>query len=148
MVLSTPATALSVLLISLLQPAQGPSVGPPAPITAQPRCQEAPVGSDEVVVCGQRPVQEENSPYRVPREFRNVPSNDDRDASHAARQQDLQSLERFDSQTIGGSGYLQRSRQRDCEWRAARQEAQGRRPDCTRRDRPDQPDDWQRQRRP
>ncbi len=115
------------------QPVGPPApIGPPVPRIVQPeqKCPEPGQGNDEdIVVCGDRP---ENSPYRVPRQFRNLRSDDDRDASHAARQQDLNSLERFSSQTVGPGGYLQQSQQRDCAWRAERQAMRGERPDCTR----------------
>ena len=146
---------LAATLLLLDQPAVvGPPVpvqiGPPAPAPVRPRPPEGaegaegePPGEDgEMVVTGER--YDENSPYRVPMQFRNLRSDDDRDASSTARINDLESLERFGSQTVGPFGYLQAGRQRDCEWRAARQQAQGRRPDCGARNRPNAPDDWQR----
>lgn len=96
-----------------------------------------------MVVTGER--YDENSPYRVPQQFRNLRSDDDRDASSTARINDLESLERFGSQTVGQHGWMQGSRQRECQWRAERQMAQGRRPDCGARLRPDSDDDWRRQ---
>jgi len=131
------------LLVLAAQPAAEQQIGPPAPkIVQEPGCEDEPADGDEIVVCGR--ADDEDSPYRLPREFRDLPSHDDRDASHAARQRDLDALDQYGSQTVGPSGALQRSRQTDCEWRAARQEAQGRRPDCTRRNRPDEATDWQR----
>jgi hypothetical protein len=119
-------------------------VGPPAPVTAKPKCQPSAPDDEEIVVCGER--YDENSPYRVPQQFRNQRSDDDRDASFAARQRDLNVAEQWSSQNIGASGGLQNIKQRECEWRVARQEAQGRRPDCTRRNRPDEATDWQQRR--
>lgn len=122
--------------------AQAP--GPSLPrFTAEPTCPaEGAADSEEIVVCGRR--NEEDSPYRVPRELRDAGPIEDRHAAWGARVRDEQSLGRFSDQTVGPFGYLQRSRQMDCEWRAARQIAQGRQPDCTMRVGPDQPTDWQR----
>lgn len=124
-------------------PAPAPAVvGPPAPAAPRPESEEQPGEDGEMVVTGER--YDENSPYRVPMQFRNQRSDDDRDASWTARINDEEAVARFGDQTVGPFGYLQRGRQRDCEWRAARQEAQGRRPDCGARNRPNAPDDWQR----
>lgn len=95
-----------------------------------------------MVVTGER--YDEDSPYRIPREFRNERSDDNRHASWTARINDEEAVGRFGDQFSGPGGYLAGSRQRDCQWRAERQEQQGRRPDCGRRDRPDSPDDWRR----
>ena len=136
MVLGFPA----FLLLAALQPAEfGPPV-PPARVTPERDCRSSD-DPDEIVVCGES---SENSPYRIPQEFRNQRSDEDRHASWTARVQDEESVARFDDQVTGGGGYLRNSLQRDCQWRAARQEAQGRRPDCTRRVRPDEATDWQR----
>lgn len=143
------AEILFALLAVSTQPA--PVVGPPAPVVdppapapraSRPPCPEQPVVGEEIVVCGER--YDENSPYRVPQQFRNQRSDEDSHASWTARVNDEEAVGRFSDQTVGPFGYLQRSRQRDCEWRAARQEARGRRPDCGVRNRPDQPTDWQR----
>ncbi|WP_166039623.1 hypothetical protein [Sphingosinicella sp. YJ22] len=109
----------------------GPEVaGPPLPrIVQRQRCQ-ASDDPDEVVVCGQS---QENSPYRIPRELRDTGEVRDEHASFDAQTRDMEALERFSSQNIGHSGMSQHSRQVDCEWRAARQVAAGRRPDCGRR---------------
>ncbi len=96
----------------------------------------------DLVVTGER--YDENSPYRVPMQFRNQRSDDDRDASWTSRVNDEEAVQRFGSQTVGQSGWLQGSRQRECEWRAERQMAQGRRPDCGARSRPNSDDDWRR----
>ena len=109
--------------------ASAQTIGPPAPITAKPKCEQPREGSEEVVVCGRN---EENSPYRVPRAFRNLETHDDADASHAARQADMAAVERYGSQNVGPAGYLQRSREIDCQWRVAQQERRGERPDCNR----------------
>ena len=121
-------------------------VGPPAPVAPRPRTEgeEPPEeGEDgEMVVTGER--YDENSPYRVPMQFRNQRSDDDQDASWTSRVNDEEAVQRFGSQTVGQSGWLQGSRQRECQWRAERQMAQGRRPDCGARSRPNSDDDWQR----
>ena len=109
--------------------ASAQTIGPPVPITGRPKCEPAPAGSQEVVVCGQS---QENSPYRVPKQFRGIETHDDADASHAARQQDMAAVERYGSQNVGQFGYLQKSREIDCQWRAERQVARGERPDCNR----------------
>jgi len=104
--------------------------GPPVPrIVQRQRCQQSD-DPDEVVVCGQ---DHENSPYRIPRELRDTGEISDEHASFDAQTRDLEALERFSSQNIGHQGIAQHSRQVDCEWRAARQVAAGRRPDCGRR---------------
>jgi len=118
-------------------------IGPIVPQTANPKpCAQAPADDEEIVVCGER--YDEDSPYRIPRELRERGQIADRDASWDARVRDLESIDRYSSQTVGPFGYLQNSQQRDCEYRAARQQAQGRQMDCTRKVRPDEPTDWQR----
>jgi hypothetical protein len=112
------------------------------PITQKPKCAERPADDEEIVVCGER--YDEDSPYRIPRELRDRGPVEDRQMSWDARVRDMESVDRYSSQTVGQFGYLQHSRQVDCEWRAARQERQGRQPDCTRRVVPDKPTDWQR----
>jgi hypothetical protein len=141
-------TVRPLLFLALLTMSGGAAaaqtVGPPAPqITEKPRCEPSGDDDEEIVVCGER--YDENSPYRIPRQFRDrEPEIADRDASFAARQRDMNSVEQYSSQTIGSGGWTQQSRQRECEWRADRQRAQGRQPDCTRRVRPDEATDWQR----
>jgi hypothetical protein len=119
-------------------------VGPPAPPPASPQreCGENPADDGEIVVCGRR--YDEDSPYRIPRELRGRGQIEQRHQSWDARVRDLESLDQYSSQTVGQFGYLQNAQQRDCEYRAARQQAQGRQIDCTRRVRPDEPTDWQR----
>lgn len=109
----------------------GPEIaGPPVPrIVQRQECRQSD-DPDEVVVCGQ---DHENSPYRIPRELRDTGEVSDEHASFDAQTRDLEALERFSGQNIGHSGMSQHSRQVDCEWRAARQVAAGRRPDCGRR---------------
>jgi hypothetical protein len=131
----------TILLLAIAQPAQpqGPLVLLPR-VTPEPGC-EVSADPDEVVVCGES---SENSPFRIPEQFRSQPSHDDADASWDARTRDQEALERFSSQNVGPSGLSQHSRQTHCQWLAARQEAQGRRPDCGLRPRRDAPTDWQR----
>jgi hypothetical protein len=134
-----------LLLLIAGVPAAGQIVGPPLPrITPQPGCKQTPAGADEIVVCGEGG---EDSPLRIPREFRNRETFEDRHASRSSRVWDENSLDRFSSQTSGPFGYLQYSRQLGCQGLAARQEAQGRRPDCGAKARPDEATDWQRGRR-
>jgi len=138
---------VATLIFSSAQPAQ---IGPPVPVTRAAPVRECrdepaegePAEGEEIVVCGER--YDENSPYRVPQQFRDQPSDDDAHASWDARWRDEEALGRFSDQMTGGSGYLQRSQQQRCEWLAARQQAQGRRPDCGRKPRPDAATDWQR----
>jgi hypothetical protein len=81
---------------------------------------------------------------RIPRQFRGIATHNDADASLAARTRDMDSIEQFANQTSGPSAYLNRSRQQRCEWVAERQIAQGRRPDCTRRNRQNEAADYSR----
>jgi hypothetical protein len=115
---------------------------PPVPEPPPRPCRAGPAGDGEIVVCG-RPY-DENSPYRIPTEFRDRPSHDDADASWDPRWRDEEAVARFGGQTVGPFGYLQRGRQMHCNWLAERQEAQGRRPDCGLKPRPDDQADWQR----
>lgn len=120
-----------------------PQIGPVAPpITQRPDCPEQSADQEEIVVCGER--YDEDSPYRIPRELRNRGPVEDRQMSWDARVRDLESVNQYGSQTVGPFGYLQRSRQMNCEWLAERQLSQGRQPDCTRKPRPNDPADWQR----
>ncbi len=119
-----------------------PLVWPPAPAKPPPECGESDPDAEEIVVCGER--YDEDSPYRIPRELRDRGPVDDRHQSWDARVRDLESVEQYSSQTVGPFGYLQNSRQRNCEWLAERQLSQGRQPDCTRKPRPSEGTDWQR----
>lgn len=131
---------LTALLLTLLQP-------PPDPV--DPRIQIVPPqrdcapGSspDEIVVCGDRG---EDSPYRIAPEFRDIPSGDDRHVSRSTRVWDQDVAAGYEDQVSGPFAYMRYSRAQDCQWRVARQELQGRRPDCRARIRPDSPTDWQR----
>jgi len=147
---------LAAALLLLAQPAVvGPPapamVGPPAPagvgappppVQPRPEGEEPPEEEGEMVVRGER--YDENSPYRVPQQFRNQRSDEDRDASWTARINDEEAMGRFDNQTVGQGGGLRALRQQECQWRAERQQAQGRRPDCGVRSRPNRADDWER----
>ena len=105
------------------------------------RC-AAPSGTEaEITICGRR---RENERFRVPTELRNTGPIDARNQSPVAARREEGSLDRFGAQTVGPGGYLQHSRQIDCEWRAARQTLQGRQPDCTVHIGPDEASDWQR----
>lgn len=139
-------SACCAVLATPAQPGWGQTVGPPLPrVVTQERCPEPTPGSDEIVVCGRS--NEEDSPYRIPRALRDRGPIGDREMSWDARTRDMEALERFSSQNVGPSGMSQHSRQVDCEWRAARQLAQGRQPDCGRRSQPDEATDWQRSQR-
>lgn len=118
------------------------AVGPLEPRPGQQNCRRTPSENGEIVVCGQG--NSENSTFRIPRQFRGQVSHDDADASLAARTRDMDSIERFANQTSGPSAYLNRSAQQRCEWVAERQIAQGRRPDCTRRNRQNEAQDYTR----
>ncbi|MGZ8361682.1 MAG: hypothetical protein ACXWUX_14280 [Allosphingosinicella sp.] len=137
---------MSVALLSalLLQASLPAPVLAPARVVPPPRREQACPEQDgeDVVVCGRR--YDENSPFRIPPQFRGQRSDDDRHASWEARWRDEQILGSFSGQTLGPSGYLQRARERDCGWRTERQVAQGRRPDCGRQHRPDDVSDWER----
>jgi hypothetical protein len=134
--------AVSLLIAAPAALAQPPLVGPPAPTAPKPKCVPSAPDAEEIVVCGER--YDEDSPYRIPRELRERGQIDQQDQSWDARVRDLESLDQYGSQTVGPFGYMQNSRQRDCEYRADRQRAQGRQIDCTRKLRPDDPADWQR----
>ena len=97
------------------------------------RCRPTPESPDEIVVCG-RP--DEDSRYRIPPALRDSGTIEDRNAAWTATQRDQASLERFGDQMIGPAGAFQHQRQIECEWRAARQQARGERPDCTRSELP------------
>jgi hypothetical protein len=132
--LAGAAVAAALLSVAgqpvMAQPATPEIAGPPLPrIVQQQRCQQSD-DPDEVVVCGQ---DHENSPYRIPRELRDTGEVRDEHASFDAQTRDLETLERFSGQNIGHQGMAQHPRQVECEWRAARQVAAGRRPDCGRR---------------
>ena len=135
-----PGTLWTIAMLA----GQPATVGPPAPAPLAPQreCRDRSAGDAEIVVCGQP--YDENSPYRIPTEFRNQRSDDDAHASWDARWRDEEAVARFDGQTIGPFGYLQRGREMYCDWLGARQEAQGRRPDCGRKPRPNEATDWQR----
>ena len=135
------AVLLSALLLqgSLLTRDAEPVRVVPRP-TRQRICPEQ--QDEDVVVCA-RPY-DENSPFRLPQQFRAQRSDDDRHASWEARWRDEQIIGGYSGQTLGPSGYLLNARERDCDWRSERQVLQGRRPDCGRRHRPDDAEDWQR----
>ena len=120
---------LSALLSATGQPGAAEVAGPPVPpIVQRQRCEQSD-DPDEVVVCGQN---HDESPYRIPRELRQTREVDDEHVSWDTRVRDMEALERFSSQNVGRSGMSQHSREVDCEWRVARQELRGERPDCGR----------------
>lgn len=95
---------------------------------AEPKCNDAPdLDAKEIVVCGKR---EEDSRYRIPDELIDLPSTESRHASWDVQVRDAEALERFSNQNDGRSGISRHSRQIDCEWRVARQQIRGARPDC------------------
>ena len=83
--------------------------------------------ADEIVVCGRRPTTER---YRIPAELRQAPMTT-RNYSWAARARDELEAGRYEDQVTGPGGAFNRSRQRDCEWRAERQQLTGRQIDCS-----------------
>lgn len=140
----TPARLLALVIVAAPAGLTAQVVGPvlPRATPAPQRCQEQPADSEEIVVCGQN---SEDSPYRIPRALRQRQNQiEDSAMSWDARTRDMEAMERFSSANVGPSGMSQNARQRDCAWRVARQVAQGRQPDCGRRDRPDEATDWQR----
>lgn len=84
--------------------------------------------ADEIVVCARRLPDR----YRVPPTLREPPL-DPRNYSWAARARDERERARYDDQASGPGGWLNYTRQRDCQWRAERQELLGRQVDCSRR---------------
>ena len=82
---------------------------------------------DEIIVCGRRPIEE---PYRIPSALRERPL-ESRNYSWAARARDEREAARYEDQVTGPGGTFNRSRQRDCEWRAERQQLTGRPIDCS-----------------
>jgi len=116
------ADPASLLLLALLL-AQDSGQALPGLIGSLP-C-EGPVG--EIVVCGRRaPVDR----YRIPVELRQR-TLESRNYSWAARARDEREAARYEDQVTGPGGALHRSRQRDCEWRAERQQLTGRQIDCS-----------------
>lgn len=93
-------------------------------ITSSLPC-EGPAG--EIVVCGRRPGGDR---YRIPAELRERPL-EARNYSWAARARDEREAGRYEDQVTGPGGAFNRSRQRDCEWRAERQQLTGRPIDCS-----------------
>jgi hypothetical protein len=132
---------LGLAALAMADSGIGQSVSRPLPrITDGVRCDSS--SGDDITVCGRRPAN--NDRYRIPAEVRDDGPVDARNESRVAAQREAESLDRFSAQMVGPGGYLQHSRQIDCEWRAARQTLQGRQPDCTVRIVPDAPGDWQR----
>lgn len=120
---------LSVTAATVAAAAQPPSAdGPLTRIVPDLDC-GAPSTQDEIVVCGRR----DSEAYRIPKQFRDLPTFEDRDASWSTRLKDEGSLRRYSDQMVGPSGYLQYGRQLDCQWRVHMQQLRGERPDCTRR---------------
>ena len=134
-------TVLVALLAAQPPAVIGPPVPPPRP-TRQQDCSDQPGPDGEMVVCGER--YDENSPYRIPREFRGERSDDDVNSSWAARVNDEEAIGRFGDGFSASTSAQAAQRQRDCKYRADRQIAQGRRPDCGARSRRDSPDDYRR----
>ena len=91
--------------------------------------------ADEIIVCGRRPIER----YRIPVELREEPLIA-RNYSWSARARDEREAARYDGQTIGPTGWLNHSREVDCQWRAERMELAGLMPDCTQRVRTRIPD--------
>ena len=118
-----PAAASLLLFASLLTQADGQTL--PRLIDTLP-C-EGPVG--EIVVCGRRPGGER---FRIPPELRASPPSS-RNHSWAARARDEREASRYEDQVTGPGAAFNRARQRDCEWRAERQQLTGRQIDCSRR---------------
>jgi hypothetical protein len=141
--MSLPLRLVPALAALTVAPAGVGQAAPPAllHIVDEGRCAPSSGTDDEVVVCGRRRTPDR---YRIPEQLRDRGPIDARSESPVAARREADSLDRFGAQMIGPGGYLQHSRQVDCEWRAARQALQGRQPDCTVRVGPDEPGDWQR----
>jgi hypothetical protein len=118
---------IAMSMLATLQPAEGPPLQVPI-VPPERDCRPA-EDPDEIVVCGDS---SENSPYRIPHQFRDQRSDNDAHASWDARVRDQEALERFSDQADGPFGVYRQSREVDCQWRAARQELRGERPDCGR----------------
>lgn len=112
--------------------ALAPSAEPERPAVVMPRIiADAPCEDDlanVIVVCGRT---DRDDDYRIPEAVREEPVFRQRDTSWAIRTRSEDSLQRYSDQTVGPSGFLQHSRQIDCEWRMARQEIEGKPLDCT-----------------
>lgn len=115
----------------------GPTLSPPPSDSACPPM----AAGDEIVICGRR---DDGTRYRIPPALRDAGPIPVSHMSHAARMRDLVSVSRYDAQSVGPGGFLQRAAQASCEWVAARQVAQGRQIDCTRKNRGDAEDGWTR----
>jgi hypothetical protein len=128
------ALGLVAVAISMTPPLGAQTVGPasPAPAPAPQRdCEGDPNSRTDVVVCGRR---RGESPYRLPRQFRERP--DEGGTSTGVQARDAIEVERYGAQAVGPGGALQRSRQTDCQWRAERQQLRGEQIDCSRSVRP------------
>ncbi len=126
------ALGAATATIWLAQPLAAQTIGPSTPSPAPQRdCEGDPSSRTEVVVCGRR---RGESPYRLPRDFRERP--DEAGTSWGAQARDAIETDRYENQTVGPGGALQRSRQTDCQWRAERQQLQGEQVNCSRSVRP------------
>jgi len=131
----------TLLAVPLSNTAMAQQVGPTlSPSESDSACPPTSAG-DEIVICGRR---DDGTRYRIPSALRDAGPIPLSHMSHAARMRDLASVSRYDAQSVGPGGYLQRTAQASCEWVAARQAAQGRQIDCTRKNRGDAEDDWTR----
>jgi hypothetical protein len=123
-------------------PASARIYGPSPPEAgADAACDPSGSDPDSIVVCAKR---NPGTRYRIPEVLRDMGPIDSAHASRLANERDARSADAYGAQAVGPSGYLQRARQAGCEWRVARQLSQGRQPDCTRKNRKDDPADWQR----
>ncbi len=114
------------LLLLALSLSQDPGEPPTARIIDSLPCQGP---AEEIVVCGRRPGTER---YRIPLGLREEPLTA-RNYSWSARARDEREAARYDGQTIGPSGWLNHSREVDCQWRAERMELAGQMIDCAQR---------------
>lgn len=118
--------------------AMGPHL--PAP-GSDPDCGQSAADPDAVIVCGRS---NRGERYRIPEHLRGTGTIDSARASRVANERDARSREDYSAQTTGPFGGRHRARQLGCEWRVARQESQGRQPDCTKKARKDDAADWER----
>lgn len=126
------AIGLVAAAVWVAAPLGAQPVGPATPAPAPQRdCEGDPNSRTDIVVCGRR---RGESPYRLPRQFRERP--EEGGTSTGVHARDAIVTERYGSQAVGPGGAFQRSRQTDCEWRAERQRLRGEQIDCSRSVRP------------
>ena len=117
------ASALLLALLPFADPAASSPLALPR-ITDTLPCSGP---AEEIVVCGRRPRTER---YRIPVELRERPLTA-QDYAWATRARDEREAGRYEDQVSGPGAAYNRSRQVDCQWRAERQQLNGRQVDCS-----------------